>query len=78
MDGEALGVDDRGELAVGDAGADGDGVGFGVDVDGVELLEGDLAWVLSAMVLKEWPRPRARSLGQLLTMCWTSATVLGW
>ncbi len=42
VDGEAAGVDDRGELAVGDACSDGDSVGFLVDVDGVELLEGDL------------------------------------
>lgn len=41
-DGEPTGVDDGSELAVGDAGADGRGAGFGVDVDGVELLEGDL------------------------------------
>ena len=41
-DGEALGVDDGGELSVGDTCADSRGAGFGVDVDGVELLEGDL------------------------------------
>ncbi len=42
VDGEAAGVDDGGEVAVGDACADGDGVGFVIDVDGVELFEGDL------------------------------------
>ena len=42
VDGVAAGVDVGGELAVGDAGADGDGAGLGVEVDGVELLEGDL------------------------------------
>ena len=34
--------------------------------------------VLSAMPLKEWRTPRARSLGVVLTMCWTSSMVLGW
>ena len=42
VDGEATLVDIWGEGAVGDAGSDGDGVGGGVERDGVEVLEGDL------------------------------------
>ena len=42
VDGKAAGVDDGGEFAVGYACSDGDGVGFVVDVDGVELFEKDL------------------------------------
>ncbi len=43
MKGEALGVDDRGEVAVADAGTDGDGAGLFVDGDLVEVMEGDLS-----------------------------------
>jgi hypothetical protein len=71
-------VDVGREDAVGDSGADGDGVGGFVDGHGVERLSEIWAWVLSAMVLKEWRLPRARSLGAALDDCWTSATVLGW
>src|ERR1700722_14619366 len=35
------------------------------------------AAVLSAMVLKEWRLPKARSFGVAFTICWTSSTVLG-
>ena len=78
VDGEAAGVDEGGELAVADAGSDGDGAGFGVEEIGSSCLREIWAWVLSAMALKEWPRPRARSLGEDLTICWTSSTVAGW
>ena len=42
VEGEAAGIDNGGELAVAYAGADGDGAGLIVDVDLVEVLEGDL------------------------------------
>ena len=42
VEGKAARIDDGGEFAVGDAGADGDGAGFFVDVDLVEVLERDL------------------------------------
>jgi len=42
VNGEAAGVDVGGEQAVGDTGTDGYGAGFGVEFNGVELLEGDL------------------------------------
>ncbi len=44
VEGVAAGVDVGSELAVGDAGSDGDGAGFRVEVHLVELLEGDLVF----------------------------------
>ncbi len=42
VEGEAFGVEERGELAVGNAGVDGDGAGVGVERDDfVERLEGE-------------------------------------
>ena len=42
VQGEALGVEQRSELAVGDTGADAGGVGGGVDLDRVEAAHADL------------------------------------
>ena len=42
VEGEALGVDDWGEVAVAHAGADGDGPGLGAEGDVFEVGEGDL------------------------------------
>ena len=42
VEGEAFGVEERGELAVGDAGVDGDGASLGVERDDfVERLQGE-------------------------------------
>ena len=42
VEGEAARIDDGGEVAVTNAGADGDRAAGGVKVDGVERVEGDL------------------------------------
>ncbi len=60
-------VDDRRELAIFDARADGGGVRFVVDVDLIEMLQARSdSELLSAMVLNECREPSARSFAQLL------------
>ena len=68
---EAFGVEKRGELAVGDAGIDGDGAGLGIERDDfVERLQREEACLLSAMLLKQWREPRTFSLVCFLTNFW--------
>ncbi len=75
---EAFGVEERGELAVGDAGVDGDGASLGVERDDfVERFQERKAFLLSAMSLKQWREPRTFSLGCFLTKSWICSLGLG-